>query len=783
MHSEKYELELENASTVPLPLTETRQYPRAIGKDAKLQYETLNDFSKLRKDFPECYRTWYETKDPDCVGFVQLPKYLSISNREKFIHLQRTMRDLEIAKIDTRGPGCFTREDNIVYYLSAILKLPISAVLDSLQRQSPRYLIESAIRSRISKPDALPTTHPFRCYRDFPSHLIDSMAELVGNDEGLLIVALCISMDPRPRDSLYNVILAHECPESVNHCRASAQQTEEDLFNKIMSDLNADIERVSMKEKDGGGFNTGSKGEKKDKEDGMDSPLKGENMESLSAGVLSGDDKDDESAPVSNDFTDEFIAMSEQQYNQFVLDEQDLDPEFIEMVEKLTDFFPTFPKTELKVRLKLSENWEGLIEELFFETEQNEIKEQEEMLLKQEEDDGDSRRSSKYSDDVYNLHEMLPHISLPVISRKLEENHGDAQLASLALLNQPAQSQFASVRGSSRSNVNEWHQISSMVTRIKEFLHVNNESDHHLNDPGCIGKCFLEDDDIIHYVRKSGGNYYDALSGIIMNCRPKIQKEVVVRKRVGGRVQRGGGGSRGNNAPSVREMKQVKVSYSYNPHASESLELWQIYKSNRVMHTIDKSLLINALEFFNGDCNKVIELAFQLSQEPRASFSASSMIKPKPVRFAPKLTTDPYLQLSQKLRAYSAKQKAKAPASASASASSVQIERLDKYITSAELDLHNFKLVDALRTTKLVLSHWWDEEMRLRIEQGQMQKYGQLARFVGEITIITGRGLHSVGGVSMIRKFVKDYLVRQHFIFDEGLGKFDVKGKKKTGRM
>ena len=63
------------------------------------------------------------------------------------------------------------------------------------------------------------------------------------------------------------------------------------------------------------------------------------------------------------------IGMTEQEYSEFVYDELDEDPNFIDLVETLADLFPTYAKTDLKFRLKFADSVEELIEELFIETE------------------------------------------------------------------------------------------------------------------------------------------------------------------------------------------------------------------------------------------------------------------------------------------------------------------------------------------------------------------------------------------------------------------------------
>ena len=1006
---------------------------RALYTNPNLLYENLRNFHKLRTEFPLKYREWYEHKDPNLIGYVKLPKYMSVSCRELFVHLQKTLQNLEISKINKSGRQHFTSADNIVYYLSALLSIAVPQIITLLNDVSPKRLIHSKLvdYGLFTVDESLPESQ-FCLYTDIPPKIIKTMTTMTAFDEGLLIIGLCLYLNPETKDSLYQIFVNHKCPELRYNAEPLAEQIEEDTFEKIMTELNIDIKKLKMKESDidnevqttpingantlvdidlnldslekqkkkkkkkkknketeskitakkqgtppdfsdksSGDFgDTGEKDSKilakecrkltlplflpvnqlifekmeeheitdemrqedksvsntskQDVTEGKEIKEKTSRLEEIdksSQGPLilnnggnnkdndekrnndnnnkkkkkkkkkkkeeeeekmmmnsktnDGDDENEEdeeiedtdnenkenslssqnifnalysknlasttSAPINaksslsvktdsssssldrgtvQNNEDNGVGNSdEDEYSKFVYDEMDLDPNFIYLVEHLADCFPTFSKTDLKIRLKLTNSVEELIEELFIETELHEIQEQEEFLAQQQLEQQQKQQqqqqqqqqqisSSKYGEEALKLHEIFPQISLPIIAKRLQKNNGDAEMTTMSLLDEPAEAEFTTKQSQNKQNTaNEWFQISTMVNRVKSFLDMKNDSLGGHQGGENANKYFLEDEEITYYARKSNGNYFDALTGIIMNCRPKIRKEVIVattKKKVGGRVQRGGSRLAANRGRTTTEIRVVSTDYKYNPNATESKELWQFYHSNPDMQMLDKTFLINALEFFRGNCDQVLSLAFELAQEKGPSLNSawstginnglsSKGLKTAPIKFAPKQTTDSYLILAQKFKTYTAKRKASVPlfsssppssSSSSTSASTIikpsgQIERLNTYIGTGRLDLHNFKLVDAIQTTKLVLSHWWDQEKKHREEQGQLQKFGNLAQFVHDIEIITGRGLHSVGGVSLIRKYVKEYLVRERFVFDEQVGKFDVKGKRK----
>ncbi|EGW32189.1 uncharacterized protein SPAPADRAFT_61273 [Spathaspora passalidarum NRRL Y-27907] len=249
-----------------------------------------------------------------------------------------------------------------------------------------------------------------------------------------------------------------------------------------------------------------------------------------------------------------------------------------------------------------------------------------------------------------------------------------------------------------------------------------------------------------------------------MNCRPMVNKKVYPRGG-GGRVQRGGGEKR--NKPRA-VITRVKSTYKYNPQSDEAKEFWTLYDSNPQFHNIDRQILINALEFFEGEVYKAVALATELISHPQYNR------KPKITSSArhQRQSNDPYLAVSQKFTNY---QRVKAEATTS------EKDQFRKYLESSVVDLHMLRLTQAMTLTKMVLNHWWEEEMRYREQDGNLGRFGHLAG-TGAVTLITGRGIHSVGGVSVIRRFVKQYLTKNDYVFEEHSGKFEVKGKRGTHR-
>ena len=97
--------------------------------------------------------------------------------------------------------------------------------------------------------------------------------------------------------------------------------------------------------------------------------------------------------------------------------------------------------------------------------------------------------------------------------------------------------------------------------------------------------------------------------------------------------------------------------------------------------------------------------------------------------------------------------------------------------TNYRADLHGFLPDEAVSIVRECLKKWWAEELILREQKAQRLNQRIVAN-VKPFTIITGRGIHSVGGVSKVRKKVKYFLENNTFVFLEEPSFFIVEGKK-----
>lgn len=94
------------------------------------------------------------------------------------------------------------------------------------------------------------------------------------------------------------------------------------------------------------------------------------------------------------------------------------------------------------------------------------------------------------------------------------------------------------------------------------------------------------------------------------------------------------------------------------------------------------------------------------------------------------------------------------------------------------LDLHGYSVAQALPIAEATANAWWQEEQNRRVIDGRLDKFGHRANFVEDLEIITGRGLHSVGGPK-IRAQVIQRLTKQGYILEEEVGRIIVQGNRR----
>lgn len=112
-----------------------------------------------------------------------------------------------------------------------------------------------------------------------------------------------------------------------------------------------------------------------------------------------------------------------------------------------------------------------------------------------------------------------------------------------------------------------------------------------------------------------------------------------------------------------------------------------------------------------------------------------------------------------------------------------QLQEVNQIIAQAKktfrIDFHSFTVQNALYALDACLGYWWGQEMHFRNIENTNFGFTD-ARHVEPFVIVTGRGLHSAGGIPKIKNATIKYLRQHHFKFDENMSVITVVGKRKA---
>ena len=114
-----------------------------------------------------------------------------------------------------------------------------------------------------------------------------------------------------------------------------------------------------------------------------------------------------------------------------------------------------------------------------------------------------------------------------------------------------------------------------------------------------------------------------------------------------------------------------------------------------------------------------------------------------------------------------------------------QTQEVDRRVAQAKrtckIDLHALTAQNAMQALNSCLNYWWDQEMHLRNVENTKFDFTGL-RHVDPFVIITGRGLHSAGGIPKVKNATVTFLRRNGFKFEENTSIITVLGKRKARR-
>ncbi|CAK7895295.1 hypothetical protein CAAN1_02S07602 [[Candida] anglica] len=300
------------------------------------------------------------------------------------------------------------------------------------------------------------------------------------------------------------------------------------------------------------------------------------------------------------------------------------------------------------------------------------------------------------------------------------------------------------------------------------------------------------------YLQRNDNNIWSAACEIVMNCNlekqpAKTKKPTTKPVTLTSRVQYGGGPAK-KNAFSVLATTEseddsdetASSTYVYNENSPEAQELKEIYLGNEEFREMSEVFFRKALVLFKGDCTRAITLAmeFVTAGESDLSFNyyteaATSNDKVIDYSVLGKKSRKPQSALlgSKITLGHTPKKVTSSSANQPKKTSTV----MHGSVTSSKkgvLDLHNYLVPEATALVRQALDEWWGQEQEKRILDGRFDKFGSDASFVDPLTIVTGRGIHSQGGVAKIRPSVYKILIQNGYIFEESASLYVVTGKK-----
>lgn len=114
-----------------------------------------------------------------------------------------------------------------------------------------------------------------------------------------------------------------------------------------------------------------------------------------------------------------------------------------------------------------------------------------------------------------------------------------------------------------------------------------------------------------------------------------------------------------------------------------------------------------------------------------------------------------------------------------------QAQEVNQRVTQAKrtfkIDLHTLTVQNAMQALNSCLNYWWGQEMHLRNLENTKFEFTGL-RHVDPFVIVTGRGLHSAGGIPKVKNATVGFLRQNGFKFEENTSIITVLGKRKNHR-
>mgnify|MGYP003362060976 FL=1 len=236
-------------------------------------------------------------------------------------------------------------------------------------------------------------------------------------------------------------------------------------------------------------------------------------------------------------------------------------------------------------------------------------------------------------------------------------------------------------------------------------------------------------------------------------------------------------GSSTDNSTCIRPWSSK--SFTYTDNSPEVLEIAEFVSTNVDFRSINPVFVKDVIIYYNGCVSEVIKLllfivtrretklTYMVDKSPFDGFIAANTLKTKNI---------PSAGTSRDGRGGRAGLKAH-NSSMPCSDSRLEEKYLNDVLVTFRLDFHGLLPQQAANILKKALTIWWNEEIHKREFNCKRMNLVNVC-CIQPLIIITGRGIHSAGGISKVRIQVKKALASSPFVYDEGASFFTIYGKK-----
>mgnify|MGYP003365485641 CR=1 FL=1 len=226
-----------------------------------------------------------------------------------------------------------------------------------------------------------------------------------------------------------------------------------------------------------------------------------------------------------------------------------------------------------------------------------------------------------------------------------------------------------------------------------------------------------------------------------------------------------------NNQASKRKP-WIGRKFTYSEHSKEMTELKGIIASNVDIRNINPVFIKNALKYYNGSVEQTIACLILIitNKGSKFTFINDNSVENKFIE------TNTWKSKKSKTLAIVPIITHKTNIAKSSSLPETN-SILDSLFENYRLDFHGLLSTQAADILSKALTKWWNKEME---EREMSNKRLNLVNVccVNPLIVITGRGIHSVGGISKVKIQVRKYLKNSNFVFDEEPSFFVIYGKK-----